>query len=357
MEAPSFTSRRPPATNLPNFTLPPPPPDIPHFASDGLPPSKPSGATQETASREPATGTTANHSLYYNTGMTKSGPAPSSSDPNPYGPASALSTGSAYHLPPFTKWPSFAKSSSPLASSSGSYRNRGLEQSHRPVAPTVTYYPESSSPQQPSFPSFDGPSSATSSPSSSLATPSLSSSLTTPSLSSSLTTPSLSSSLTTPENANAFSKDVPGLLPRSMAPPYLGYPPKPPMPPMHGYAPYGQVPGPVLSNVHQPGTPLSMLGGDKPPEPSYGHHLPYYLHGGHVDRQQTERPFKCETCPQSFYRNHDLKRHKRIHLAVKPFPCLNCEKSFSRKDALKVRAQSGFPSSLDADLLSRGTNL
>jgi uncharacterized Zn-finger protein len=30
-----------------------------------------------------------------------------------------------------------------------------------------------------------------------------------------------------------------------------------------------------------------------------------------------------------------LKRHKRIHLAVKPFPCGHCEKSFSRKDALK----------------------
>ncbi|KFX94994.1 hypothetical protein O988_06050 [Pseudogymnoascus sp. VKM F-3808] len=48
-----------------------------------------------------------------------------------------------------------------------------------------------------------------------------------------------------------------------------------------------------------------------------------------------DRPFKCDLCPQSFNRNHDLKRHKRIHLAVKPYPCGECEKSFSRKDALK----------------------
>ena len=34
-------------------------------------------------------------------------------------------------------------------------------------------------------------------------------------------------------------------------------------------------------------------------------------------------------------RNHDLKRHKRIHLQVKPFGCDKCGKTFSRKDALR----------------------
>lgn len=48
-----------------------------------------------------------------------------------------------------------------------------------------------------------------------------------------------------------------------------------------------------------------------------------------------DRPFQCDVCPHSFHRNHDLKRHKRIHLEIKPYPCDWCEKRFTRKDALK----------------------
>jgi uncharacterized Zn-finger protein len=66
--------------------------------------------------------------------------------------------------------------------------------------------------------------------------------------------------------------------------------------------------------------------------------------------QQNDRPFKCDQCPQSFNRNHDLKRHKRIHLAVKPFPCGHCEKRFSRKDALKVRSSFNLIRRLEQEI-------
>lgn len=101
------------------------------------------------------------------------------------------------------------------------------------------------------------------------------------------------------------------------------------------------LPGPVLSNVNNPNAQLSLVGG------MHGNMVNGYNSGHAAQMQQmyghpqpqsnatNERPFKCDQCPQSFNRNHDLKRHKRIHLAVKPFPCGHCDKSFSRKDALK----------------------
>jgi hypothetical protein len=99
--------------------------------------------------------------------------------------------------------------------------------------------------------------------------------------------------------------------------------------------------GPIMSNVHNPGNQMALVGGMNMQYP------PQHMGGamyGHPNQhqQQNDRPFKCDQCPQSFNRNHDLKRHKRIHLAVKPFPCGHCEKSFSRKDALKVRSSIRF---------------
>lgn len=112
-----------------------------------------------------------------------------------------------------------------------------------------------------------------------------------------------------------------------------GYPQRP-----HTYP----LPGPILSNVSNPAGGLTLVN-------TVGNGLPMTYNSGHAAMQQqmyhshppapnpqNDRPFRCDQCPQSFNRNHDLKRHKRIHLAVKPFPCGHCDKSFSRKDALKV---------------------
>ncbi|PNS14004.1 hypothetical protein CAC42_6517 [Sphaceloma murrayae] len=96
--------------------------------------------------------------------------------------------------------------------------------------------------------------------------------------------------------------------------------------------------GPVLSNMNNPGSQMSMVGGMSGGMVhgyNSGHAAALMYHGGQPQGQNNDRPFKCDQCPQSFNRNHDLKRHKRIHLAVKPFPCGHCDKSFSRKDALK----------------------
>ena len=103
--------------------------------------------------------------------------------------------------------------------------------------------------------------------------------------------------------------------------------------------PYSGMHGIPMSNMHSPGAQMPIMGGPgMVPIFNSGHaaHL-HHLYNGQPGQQPMDRPFKCDQCPQSFNRNHDLKRHKRIHLAVKPFPCGHCDKSFSRKDALKVR--------------------
>lgn len=123
-----------------------------------------------------------------------------------------------------------------------------------------------------------------------------------------------------------------------------------PIQPLHSqpsqYAPHRYtypMTGPVLSNVSNPGGQLALVGGLPNGMMHSGFNSGHaaqmqHMYGHQAPNQQNDRPFRCDQCPQSFNRNHDLKRHKRIHLAVKPFPCGHCEKSFSRKDALKVRA-------------------
>ncbi|KAI0475905.1 hypothetical protein GGR56DRAFT_442180 [Xylariaceae sp. FL0804] len=138
---------------------------------------------------------------------------------------------------------------------------------------------------------------------------------------------------TSPSTASSLSRGIPAL---SSQPPPMHAPPN------YASRPYGynQLPPamPVMSNIGNPGSQMSIMGSMSGPM-----HHQYPAHGygtsgmyAHAPPSQSQdRPFKCDQCPQAFNRNHDLKRHKKIHLEIKPYPCTRCEKAFSRKDALK----------------------
>ncbi|KAI1634498.1 hypothetical protein F4809DRAFT_651839 [Biscogniauxia mediterranea] len=142
---------------------------------------------------------------------------------------------------------------------------------------------------------------------------------------------------TSPSTTSSLSRGIPSL---SSQPSPLQVPPNYARGGPFGYSPMPPaMTGAVLSNMTNPGGQVSLIGGINSMSHGYhpAHHLgpPHAMYGHAPQNNQQDRPFKCDVCPQSFSRNHDLKRHKRIHLAVKPFPCDHCEKAFSRKDALK----------------------
>ncbi|KAI0003907.1 hypothetical protein F4779DRAFT_634355 [Xylariaceae sp. FL0662B] len=165
--------------------------------------------------------------------------------------------------------------------------------------PTANYYtsPSSSNPHQPPFPSF-------------------------------------ASTQASPTHTSATSV---GIMSRGI--PAISTPHPPPMqgPPQYTRSYNYHIPPGVMSNIANPNGPMTLVAGMHPMAPGYPSHPlgPHGIYAHGQPTQQQDRPFRCDICPQSFNRNHDLKRHKRIHLAVKPFPCEVCEKAFSRKDALK----------------------
>ncbi|TDL25753.1 hypothetical protein BD410DRAFT_606721 [Rickenella mellea] len=54
----------------------------------------------------------------------------------------------------------------------------------------------------------------------------------------------------------------------------------------------------------------------------------------HQRAHAIHRPYRCDHCPASFARNHDLKRHVKAH-DKRAFRCCGCGKVFSRRDAIK----------------------
>lgn len=381
MENPqSFTARRSAASNLPNFQLPPPDlsgmhkfPTFPpanttqptvssvltppsnndglsplssgvnsgssQSSSSGVPPYNPMGywpgpQSQYTFSSAPQMPAPfAQNSLYmgrplYSPGMSyqgqRSGNSPATNGeslpPPPYdlnlppfptaSSMNAPSGGSQTNLPTLAPQQqqqqmtnTMMNSQQPASQNPQQSVNHAPENYGGRPPPTPTYnYAPSSTPQQSSFPAYTHPS------------------------------PTQQSPITSGPPQNRISP-VSANHPQSMQPPPQHYQ-RPPFPP---YA-LPAMSGPIMSNVHSPGNQMQMVGGMNMGGYSQ-QHMGQHMYLGHPSQQQqqNDRPFKCDQCPQSFNRNHDLKRHKRIHLAVKPFPCGHCEKSFSRKDALKVR--------------------
>ncbi|KAI1854264.1 hypothetical protein JX265_000673 [Neoarthrinium moseri] len=351
METTSFASRRPAAGGLPHFQLPPPNPMVDSQVprTDGLSPLS-SGVNSGSSQSSQAGGIAPynptgswplpggssytysslnqgqtglmqpnyNRQLYSPTGAAyharssnspatgeslAAPPYDSVSPPFPLptsggGPAhhSMLSHQTSHHPPPLQN---------SILSSQGAVSQPPTPSSAAPAdsygrhPPTPGYYTTpSSTPQQSSFPAFSA---------------------------STLPSPTHHSPTTT----GPMSRGIPSLSGQHspMQPPHYqsrsyGYP----LPPAMG--------GAVLSNMTNPGGQMTIVGGLNHMSHGYPGHIGHMYPHGQAPPQQ-DRPFKCDVCPQSFNRNHDLKRHKRIHLAVKPFPCNHCDKSFSRKDALK----------------------
>ncbi|KAH7336146.1 hypothetical protein BKA65DRAFT_563064 [Rhexocercosporidium sp. MPI-PUGE-AT-0058] len=326
METQSFTARRSAANSLPTFSLPPPD----HLSQmHRLPAYAPSSSTQPTPAivssvLTPPAGLASDLSPSVNSGSSQSSAGgvppyqPMGFWPTPNQPSYGFSSAPSMPAP-------FAQSQQPymgrpLYSPSMNFPNRNTNSPSageglppppydisvpsypapiyvwRETPPTPTYYTPSSTPQQSSFPAYTQQSPTQQSPN----------------------TSSAPSNRISPISAQSHSSMA---APQGYSRPYSGYN----LPAMAG---------PIMSNVHNPGNQMALVGGMN--MQGYPQH-PHQMYGHHPQGQTppTDRPFKCDQCPQSFNRNHDLKRHKRIHLAVKPFPCGHCEKSFSRKDALK----------------------
>ena len=55
----------------------------------------------------------------------------------------------------------------------------------------------------------------------------------------------------------------------------------------------------------------------------------------HKEDIQSEKPFKCDICGQTFSFANSCKRHMRTHTKEKPYSCNTCEKKFRFGEELR----------------------
>lgn len=82
----------------------------------------------------------------------------------------------------------------------------------------------------------------------------------------------------------------------------------------------------------EPASELKTAQEGSPPKPSAGKPSSSITKGR--SKGALPKNYACNLCGAAFARNHDLRRHARIHMANKPYSCPTCHKQFSRKDAM-----------------------
>jgi hypothetical protein len=127
-----------------------------------------------------------------------------------------------------------------------------------------------------------------------------------------------------------------------------------PPPPSTSNPAYPWLPSPTPTDIGTAVYPCLITGCRKTFSRLYSLRAHQRIHALH-------RPFRCKICPASFARNHDLKRHVRLH-DKKAWKCGGCMKVFSRRDAIK-RHKDGSKARgsksgecLDAQVLEVETN-
>ncbi|KAI9755852.1 MAG: hypothetical protein M4579_004134 [Chaenotheca gracillima] len=72
----------------------------------------------------------------------------------------------------------------------------------------------------------------------------------------------------------------------------------------------------------------------------------------HIQTHLGDRQFKCNNCQKCFVRQHDLKRHAKIHSGHKPYDC-PCGNRFARMDALTRHKQRNMCIGADKGIIKK----